>query len=167
MKKVLVYSRLCSFLYDLVGFLTAQREVKSDTYSLCDCPFPIYVTFRNTLDWLISEYYFRHLENLYLLISSVQSQEITKLTNCQKPCFYRKYAFVGDAGLTAFPSKDFIFSFTAVSNDSFIETEILVYPWTSLVAEFGGTLSLFLGYSFMTLWDGVYYFVKWIAAFKQ
>ena len=27
------------------------------------------------------------------------------------------------------------------------------YPWPSLVAEFGGTLSLFLGVSFMTLWD--------------
>jgi hypothetical protein len=28
-------------------------------------------------------------------------------------------------------------------------------PWSSLVAEFGGTLGLFLGFSFMTLWDGV------------
>ena len=32
--------------------------------------------------------------------------------------------------------------------------EQLVYPWTSLVAEFGGCLGLFLGFSFMTLWDG-------------
>ena len=31
-----------------------------------------------------------------------------------------------------------------------VEEEHLLYPWTSLLAEFGGTLSLFLGLSFMT-----------------
>ena len=35
------------------------------------------------------------------------------------------------------------------------EREELLYTLESLVAEFGGTLSLFLGLSFMTLWDGV------------
>ena len=36
-----------------------------------------------------------------------------------------------------------------------VETEALVYTVESLVAEFGGTLGLFLGFSFMTLWDVV------------
>ena len=36
-----------------------------------------------------------------------------------------------------------------------VESESLLYPLTSLVAEFGGTLGLFLGFSFMWLWDGV------------
>ena len=35
-----------------------------------------------------------------------------------------------------------------------MEVEAWVYPWTSPVAEFGGTLGLFLGFSFMTVWDG-------------
>ena len=34
-----------------------------------------------------------------------------------------------------------------------IEQEKLVYSLESLVAEFGGTLGLFLGFSFMNLWD--------------
>ena len=34
-----------------------------------------------------------------------------------------------------------------------VETEELIYPWQSLVAEFGGALGLFLGFSFMTIWD--------------
>ena len=34
-----------------------------------------------------------------------------------------------------------------------MEKEQLIYPLTSLVAEFGGTLGLFLGFSFMTVWD--------------
>ena len=36
-----------------------------------------------------------------------------------------------------------------------VETEVLLYTWTHLVADVGGTLGLFLGFSFMTLWDGV------------
>ena len=36
-----------------------------------------------------------------------------------------------------------------------MEKEQLIYPLTSLVAEFGGTLGLFLGFSFMTVWDGM------------
>ena len=36
-----------------------------------------------------------------------------------------------------------------------IEQEKLVYSLESLVAEFGGTLGLFLGFSFMNLWDVV------------
>ena len=36
-----------------------------------------------------------------------------------------------------------------------VETEALVYTVESLVAEFGGTLGLFLGFSFMNFWDPV------------
>ena len=36
-----------------------------------------------------------------------------------------------------------------------VETEELIYPWQSLVAEFGGALGLFLGFSLMTIWDFV------------
>ena len=36
-----------------------------------------------------------------------------------------------------------------------IKQEKLVYTVESLVAEFGGTLGLFLGFSFINLWDVV------------
>ena len=36
-----------------------------------------------------------------------------------------------------------------------VEREELLYPSSTMVAEVGGTLGLFLGVSFMTVWDGV------------
>ena len=39
--------------------------------------------------------------------------------------------------------------------------KVLIYPWTSLVAEFGGTLGLFLGFSAMTLWDCLEWITMW------
>ena len=41
-----------------------------------------------------------------------------------------------------------------------VETGTLLYSIESLVAEFGGTLGLFLGFSFMALWDGLEVMVK-------
>ena len=44
---------------------------------------------------------------------------------------------------------------TLSSPDVLVETETLLYPWTSLVAEFGGILSLFLGVSIISMWNSV------------
>ena len=41
-----------------------------------------------------------------------------------------------------------------------IKTEQLIYPVTSLVADFGGTLGLFLGFSFISIWDNLALFGK-------
>ena len=41
------------------------------------------------------------------------------------------------------------------SKEIFVETEVKIYPFESFLAEFGGALGLFLGFSFMTIWDGM------------
>ena len=41
------------------------------------------------------------------------------------------------------------------SNSLTIKEEALVYPFISFFAELGGSLGLFLGFSFLTLWDVV------------
>ena len=53
-----------------------------------------------------------------------------------------KYSFVGKEQKTDFVHDGFVFSLWALSNSTNIATEVLVYPWTSLVAEFGGTLGM-------------------------
>ena len=74
--------------------------------------------------------------------------EISQTTGCMKPCKYRKYSFLGKSYLSALKLDQFLFSLWAN-----VATEELIFPISSLVAEFGGTLSLFLGFSFISLWD--------------
>ena len=39
------------------------------------------------------------------------------------------------------------------NNEVLEKTEVLVYDTVSLIAEFGGALGLFLGFSFLMVWD--------------
>ena len=98
---------------------------------------------------------FNNYENLYDIIYERSLKTISKLTKCSKPCFYRRYSFLGDAKISVWPSKprELSVAFWSVSNDTMKEREKLIYPLASLVAEFGGTLGLYLGFSFMVIWD--------------
>ena len=81
---------------------------------------------------------------------------MVRVTGCKKPCYYKKYRLVGKLQASSVKhGQNFIFGLWAASNMTMMEKEQLIYPLTSLVAEFGGTLGLFLGFSFMTVWDGM------------
>ena len=87
-------------------------------------------------------------EHFYNELLSGESYSITKITGCKKPCFYKRYNIV--QGETTSESD---VKFWAASNFTRVEKEQLVYPLSSLVAEFGGTLGLFLGFSFLAAWN--------------
>ena len=99
---------------------------------------------------------FRKYEKTFTDIVVAENNEIRKLTGCRKSCTYRQYTFTGERTPTTFRPEVFSFSLWAFSNRTLVKTEQSIYPLSSLVAEFGGTLSLFLGFSFMSLWDKIY-----------
>ena len=98
----------------------------------------------------------RKREEIYEALRVTDLEDITKMTGCKKPCSYLKYQFLRQEP-SILQSEHYAFSLWAVSNKTTIRTEQLIYPLTSLVAEFGGTLGLFLGISFITLWDNMTY----------
>ena len=98
---------------------------------------------------------FRRYDNIFESLRPAEPREITRITSCMKPCTYKKYILVGERTRTSFKSDNFTFSLWAVSKSTEVKTEELIYPLSSLVAEFGGTLGLFLGFSFITLWDKI------------
>ena len=86
-------------------------------------------------------------------------EDISKMTGCLKPCTYNMYEF-GKHEPVTLKTEHFAFSLWAVSSKTTIKTEQLIYPLASLVAEFGGTLGLFLGLSFITLWNHMGQFLQ-------
>jgi hypothetical protein len=104
--------------------------------------------------------FIRKYEILYIEIRDAIPKKISELTGCNKPCNYKKYSYFGYQRETNFKTDHFVFSLVSPFNDTKVETKQLIYPLSSLVAEFGGTLGLFLGFSFMALWDGLKDLVK-------
>ena len=81
---------------------------------------------------------------------------IELMTGCRKPCNYLEYKFQSNPIPSSFNSSsdDFVFSLLAQTRYTSVEMEELLYPSSSMVAEVGGSLGLFLGFSFITIWDG-------------
>ena len=99
---------------------------------------------------------FREYHAFYSDLNNAEdAAEIENITGCQKPCHYLSYQQVKPLTKYSIHGEDTCFvSVWVASPSTTVQTEVLLYPWTSLVAELGGTLGLFLGVSIMTLWDG-------------
>ena len=97
-------------------------------------------------------------------LSILEPGEFSDKTGCLKPCHYKRYILLGGHKMK---SDDYKFSLLAVSSTTRVENEKLIYPMSSLVAEFGGTLSLFLGFSFISLWDNIDILKKLLAFIRQ
>ena len=102
---------------------------------------------------------FRSHSSFYHKIFSSEQKDVVKLTNCTIPCNFRAINAVGEPMITKMGNKGgfLIFSLNLVSTDIRVETQALVYTFTSLIANFGGALGLFLGFSFYMLWEWIIY----------
>ena len=56
-------------------------------------------------------------------------EQIKELTNCVKPCRYKKYSFAADGQKTIFGSEMYVFSLWATSKHTKVSTEQLVHPF--------------------------------------
>ena len=90
--------------------------------------------------------------NYWTKIMSLTLEEVTAESGCKVPCSYYSYTKtqlayqpdnMGEVGI--------ILGFS--SNRLTIKDEKLVYPLESFIAEFGGSLGLFLGFSFIGCFD--------------
>ena len=97
---------------------------------------------------------FKTFEQTYNFLYEAESYEIEDLVGCKKPCTYNEFRFVHSSA-EVMPAIRNSVGFWAASRKTQIEEEVLLYPFTSLVAEFGGALGLFLGFSFMTIWQEI------------
>ena len=75
--------------------------------------------------------YFSAYDALYAQLRILEQRNIFSSTGCYKPCTYREYRFIGDGHTSSSGAEDFLFSLWAVSNDTTVEREVLIFLWTS------------------------------------
>ena len=102
-------------------------------------------------------------EKMYEMIDTMEMQSIVKITGCLPPCSYTEYK------LKSVYRKGNVPALVLRLTESNIRKrmEKFVYPLESFVSEFGGAMGLFLGFSFIMMWDLLassasigYYYVK-------
>ena len=79
--------------------------------------------------------------------------DIEELTGCRRNCQYRQYEIVQTLNQIPNNEKEIFLKITLASGYVSVFNETLIVSMRSLIAEIGGTLGLFLGFSFLMLWD--------------
>ena len=102
----------------------------------------------------------REFERLYYEMNHEELEVIQSMTGCKKPCNYLEYKFHGGSLPSSFNSGFPFVSLVSRTRFTSVEREELLYPSSTMVAEVGGILGLFLGVSFITVWDGVMWMRK-------
>ena len=77
-------------------------------------------------------------------------------TGCVFPCTYYQYKLMA-TDLRDFNVFGLILVYGTLSTT--VLREYFIYPFESLVSDFGGSLGLFVGFSFVLLWDVVAFFI--------
>ena len=101
-----------------------------------------------------SENEFRQFEQDYSILYLTEFDDIVEKVGCMKPCVYNEFKFVYSSPVEVPELPDAVILWPA-SKKTQIEEEVLLYPFTSFLAEFGGALGLFLGFSFLTIWQEI------------
>ena len=97
--------------------------------------------------------------NMYDNLSRMDKHEVSKITGCQPPCIYMEYVSIDEKDWQfESPNTTLEFGIVFATTEVTVRKEIYIYPFSSFLAEFGGALGFFLGFSFFKFWD----FIKWI-----
>ena len=120
----------------------------------------------------VNEILFREFEEINNILFNADMPLIMAKTGCKTPCSYKEYKFANpnlkEYSINADdPATSVAFCLWSVSNHTLIEEETLVLSFQSLISDFGGSLGLFLGFSFMTIWDGVKLSAMYLKNFNQ
>ena len=79
----------------------------------------------------------------------------------------KSFQFIKKFLLMNIDCRRFHIGFSFASTDIVTQKENLVYPPVSFISELGGSLGLFVGFSFLTIWDAVTYLIENLKSAKD
>ena len=97
----------------------------------------------------------RDHEAFFFNISKMELKDVLQRTRCKVPCHYKEYKIFNKPMESM--TEGFGIGMMFPSTEITLEEEVYVYPFISFMAEFGGALGMFLGFSFFMLWDLMLY----------
>ena len=89
-------------------------------------------------------------ESNYFKLGRMDQPFVEAQTGCLLPCTYDEYRVLA-TGLRDFNKYGVVLTYGSLGTT--VLTEYYIYPFESLVSDFGGSLGLFVGFSFVMLWD--------------
>ena len=90
-------------------------------------------------------------ENEWYQLAFMEQKKLIEYTNCDLPCRYREFKIVGKP--IDLPSQNYGITLIFADTEIMESREEEFYSLSTFVAETGGALGLFLGFSFIALWD--------------
>ena len=94
---------------------------------------------------------FQRFEIEYDKLSRMPRGDLVEYTGCERPCHYREFQTIRDSITVHGTGNGIVFFYP--DTEIIVDIEQEIYPFTSFIAEFGGALGLFLGFSFLMIWD--------------
>ena len=91
-------------------------------------------------------------EKEYYELDLWEQMKVVEYTGCYPPCAYTEYKLATEPSKTPAGNESRII-LTMPTSEALKKTEEYIYPFESFVSEFGGALGLFLGFSFVMIWD--------------
>jgi len=91
-----------------------------------------------------------HMDRIINELATATQREMLNITGCRLPCEHRRYR-IRDNPATSSTDNGMRINFS--SKDMEVITQVELYPFQSFLAEFGGALGLFTGFSFMFFAD--------------
>ena len=89
----------------------------------------------------------------------MEQTELVDYTQCPLPCSYKEYKLV-EAPIRRFRATECTLDIKFATRIVVVEKEEKTFPFQSFVAECGGCLGLFLGFSFLLVLDGLMQVIK-------
>ena len=90
------------------------------------------------------------------VMATLQQEQLIQYSKCPLPCSYMEFEDVGEKIYFVSHEMNRIrFRLKYASTKITLKKEEHVFPFSSFLAEFGGALGMFLGFSFLMVWDFV------------
>ena len=90
-------------------------------------------------------------EKHFKFLRNLDKRTALNYTGCRPPCTYTEFKQVGHSKNVHPTGYGLMLRFA--KTEMMEDKEVYVYGFVSFVSEFGGSLGLFLGFSFLMVWD--------------